>query len=217
MAKTFSTMKTNVGNNVQDTSSEFATIIGNYLNNRYKQIRQRANIQIINDTYSFSTVAGTANYTLPSTFGKELYVRDSTNKINLPFISIQELADKYTDTLTSSGTPQRYSIYENFSNPTRVKLMKLHLVPSSVVTIEAPHIIEPADLSAESDIAMVDCDDAIELGATADAWAYKRQFAKASYYEGLFEKSLQTFIWNRENQPNQVKTFNVTPYSRDTV
>jgi hypothetical protein len=215
MAKSFSTMKTNVGNNVQDTSAEFATIIGTYLNNRYKAIRKRANFNIINDTYSFSTVAGTANYTLPSTFGKELYVRDATNKTNLSYISIQDLVQNNTTTLTSGGTATKYSIYENFSNPTRVKLMKLHLVPNSVVTIEAPHIIEPADLSAESDVAMFDCDDAIELGATADAWAYKRQFAKSSYFEGLFEKALQTIIWDRANQPNQVTTFGVLAYPRD--
>jgi hypothetical protein len=215
MAKTFSEIKANVGNNVQDTSVPFATIVGNYINNRYFDILRRINWNAIDEDYSFSTVAGTEDYSLPSDFGKEMFVLDSTNGVQLAHITLQELADDYTSELTSQGVPTRYTIIDYISSGARAKKVRLNLVPSSVITVKMPYIIQPVPLSASTDYTIIPCEDIVEIGATADAWRYQRQFAKAKECEGLFEKGIVMLIWDKENQNNQSHQFKVTSYNRD--
>jgi len=61
MSKTFSTMQTNVGNMVQDTSVAFAPLIGVWLNDKYQDISRRHNWSVlIDDNYTLKTVAVTA-------------------------------------------------------------------------------------------------------------------------------------------------------------
>lgn len=110
MNKTFSQIKTNVGNNVQDTSPETATLIGRFINNIYADFLRRFNWEFYNYDYSFSTVSGTQDYVLPRDFGKELYVYDSTNKVELSFKSLQQIVQDKPATLSSSGEGTYYSI-----------------------------------------------------------------------------------------------------------
>lgn len=210
-------MKGEIGNNVQDTSASFATLIGTWLNNRYRDLLRRTNWNIINDSYSFNTVAGTQDYTAPSDFGKEMYVYDSTNGIPLESSSLQGLLIENQGNLSDQGNPTRYAIIDGYSSGARTKQVRLYPIPSSVVTIQMPYSVQPTALSASTDITVFACEDAIILGAMADAWRYKRQFAKAADYETLYEKSIVNHIWDYTNQPNQVTMFNVKAYSRDTV
>lgn len=62
MSKTFAVMKTNVGNMCgPDTSTEFATLIGVWLNDKYLDISRRHNWSaLIDDNYTLKTVAITA-------------------------------------------------------------------------------------------------------------------------------------------------------------
>jgi len=303
--KLFVTIYGNVGSAVQDTSSTMSTIIKAHCNKRYREIQKRLNHRAIDFNYSFALVAGTQDYILPSDFGKELYVYDSTNLRYLPFISMEELAEKYPDSLASQGTFDRYSIFQDVvraqpsaastisfssssagdttqymrvrgtdandveleesvlltgttpaattnsyktirmisksgsttgritgtSNSAAVtvcvlapadldyKVLKLrtHYIPSNVATIKLPYVIKPYPLSNDYDSPVFDCADGIELGAIADTWRYKRQFAKAHEFDGLFERWIVDTQWDEENQPNQTKTFNVKMYNRDDV
>ena len=112
MNRVFSDMKTNVGNNIQDTSSTMASIIGTYLNDIYKDILRRKNWEFIDNDYTFNTTSGTQEYVLPDNFGKEISVRDSTNKRQLSRITLQQLDDDYVSTITDQGTLYRYYIHD---------------------------------------------------------------------------------------------------------
>lgn len=97
----------------------------------------------------------------------------------------------------------------------RVKCIRLQGVPDSEFEIELPYIINPLPLLQDSDIPLISVADIIEDGATAKAWRYKRQFAKAQEWERVYEKGINQLIWDKANQPNQVPLFNPKPYSRE--
>lgn len=110
--KSFTVIKGNVGAEVQDTSSAFATIIGKLVNRRYFQILRSINWQNINDTYTFNTVAGTQRYALPDDFGKEINCSDTTNDIELTKMELAKLRETYAD-ISDSGTVERYCVIED--------------------------------------------------------------------------------------------------------
>jgi hypothetical protein len=113
MNRTFTTMKTNVGNNVMDTSSATATVIGTYLNDVYFDLLRRINWKNVDDDYSFSTVAGTKDYVLPDNFKKELHVYDATNDKELARIDRQILINQYPTTVDDTGVAVRYLIFDS--------------------------------------------------------------------------------------------------------
>ena len=303
MNKSFSVIKTNIGAEVIDTSSAFATIIGRFVNRRYFQILRSINWRNINDAYTFDTVVGTQRYVLPDDFGKEISCTDTTNSGELSKFQIDELYSTYK-TITGTGSIERYAIvdspvqaqpsaastlsivsssasdtsqtilirgissgvevYESVtltgisaatstnsytrikgisksgatagyvtitSNSaavtnavipletleTRYKILIIHYVPTSVSTIALPYIVNPLPLSQDYDYPVIDIADLIEIGAIADCLRYKRQFSKANAYEVNFTHQLNDYIFNKENQPNEVIQFSPQGYSRDTV
>ncbi len=108
--KLFIDIVSNVGHNIQDTSTAMQSIIKNYINNIYFEILDEINFKAINEDYSFATVAGTQDYDLPSNFSKELYVYDSTNLKEYPFISLEKLAEDFSSSLKSQGSIESYTI-----------------------------------------------------------------------------------------------------------
>lgn len=149
--------------------------------------------------------------------------------VTLNGTSAQTSANTYSEVLAiskSDATVGRVTVTSNSGTVTiallspsvlesRATVMRLYPVPSTVCTIKAPYIVKPTPLSNSYDYPIIDCADIIEYGATADAWRYKRQFAKANEFERLYEKFIITFIWDKENQPNQVHQFNPITYNRD--
>lgn len=301
--RTFSTIYGNVGTNIQDSSSAMATVIKTYCNNSYFEVLRRVNWRSIKPDYQITVVAGTQDYILPSDFGKELYVYDTTNLRYLPFVSLEQLAEQFATSLASQGTSDRYTIFNDVvrKQPTsastlsfassstgdtsqsvrikgtdandievdetitmngttavpttltyksirsitksasttgritatsnsaavtvavlapadldyKVKKLRLHYIPGSGLTLNVPYNINPYPLSSDYDAPIFACADGIELGATMQAWRYKRQFAKASEYERLFEKWIIDAVWNMENQPNQIHLINPKTADRD--
>lgn len=302
MNKTFGTMKTNVGNAIQDTSSEMKTVIGVFLNSRLEEVRQRLNIFGSERTdYTFSTVSGTQDYVMPDDFGKEINVVDITNNVELGRESTQEWARNNSGDIDASGTATKYVLLDDNvrAQPTsasvitvvsdnasdnqtihirglvsgteksddltlngtstvagtiafdrilgisksavtagtvtatsnsaavtvatiapnmivsRVKKIRLMDIPNGIVTIQVIYLTKQIPMTSDYDYPNVECDEALEHGATADAWRYKRQFAKASFCESLFEKALANLAFNMASQPNLVNRFNPKPYSRN--
>lgn len=305
MNKPFSTIKTNVGNRVQDTSSGFKTLIGSWINQRYNEILNRFDVvKPIRSDYTFDTTAGTSDYVLPDDFGKAIHCTDTTSKTLIPEITIQQWIEGYYTDLSTSGQVSKYVIYDDtvITQPAsasvvsivsssasdttqtvyirglsgnredseeitvtgttaasgsksfsrilmigksattvgvitvstnsgaeingylstnalehRVKKIKLVPPPVGVSTIQLPYVQETLPLSSDYDYPLVDCGDALEYGATADALRYKRQFAKAADFDRLFEESTQDLVWKYENKPNLIHRLNPQPYSRNTV
>lgn len=214
MGRDFSVIKANVGGDVQDTSTTFASLIGRYINRRYMEILRRINWNYINEDYSFNTVAGTQDYAMESDFKTPVYVYDSTNDLKLKKVDLQDLFEDKASTLESQGTVSAYTIFKSDDGST---YMRLYMIPTSVITIKAPYVVKPTELSADTDEPILGLEDLIEIGATADAWRYKRQFAKATVMDTLFEKKLLDYIWEQENQQDQTHMFIPKPYSRETV
>jgi len=214
MSRAFSTMKTNVGNSVQDTSSTFATIIGVYINKRYQQILRRINWNYINEDYTVTTVAGTQDYVLATDFKNEVYCVDTTNNKKLTNIDLQDISNDSASLLSTQGEVTSYTI---FNSDDGNKYLRLFEVPSAATTLALPYVVKPVALSADADENKLDIEDLIELGATADAWRYKRQFSKAMTMDALFEKELSEHIWEQTNQQNKVVQFKPETYSIDNL
>jgi hypothetical protein len=212
-------IKSNVGTRIGDTSSVFASAIGTYVNQRYKDILNRTNWETLKEDYTISVVSGTSDYTLPTNFGKEMYAYDSTNSEDIPFASYSQLEELYQTELNSTGDVEFYTIFNTTdstaASASRVKKFRLWKSPNSDFTVELPYTIKQAELSADTDELAVGCERAVEYGATSDAWMTKRQMDKAGYFEQLYEKEIQNLMWNEVNQPNQLVQMNVLPLSRD--
>jgi hypothetical protein len=213
----------NVGVRVGDTSTAFATVIKGYVNFRYKEIWERFNWGTIKESYTFNTVAGTSDYKLPIDFLKPLYIYDNTNFIDLPSRSLQEIERVFPGNLNDTGNPVRCAIYEKMNadtpNPTGVieKWVRFHPTPTSVIAILMPYQLEPTDMSANSDLPILDCDYEVEIGATAEAWRTKRQFAKAADFDQQYEDHIKHMIWRRENDPTRVVQFAPNVFNKDLL
>lgn len=299
----FTTIVSNVASNIQDTSTAMSVIIKRYCNDAYMDILKRVNFQDINNDYSFTTTGGTSDYVLPRNFGKEVYVYDNTNQIEIAGVSLQELINTNSADLYSTGNIQRYVI---INNPCRLQptsastlsivsssasdstqtvavkymdsngveiyetvtltgttpvvtsgsaveilsisksaitvgritvtanagavtvavlapadlayfenIIRFHYTPNGAVTIKMPYIRRPYPLINDFDQPIIDCADVIELGATAMAWRYKRQFSKAQEYERSYNVAFDTLVWDKENSFNKVHVTLPKPYSRE--
>lgn len=214
MARNFSVILDNIGDAVQDGSATTRAIIKVYANRRYKQILRAINWNYINEDYTITIVAGTQDYTLPTDFRKELYVTDETNNKQLTKLTMEELVRDYVGTITDSGTIDRYVIFRSDSGDTKIRF---HYKPASAGTVQVPYIVNPAELSADTDQAVIDVEDLIEVGATADTWRHLRQFSKARDFENLFTSMLHEFVWDEYNQPGKVYQFRPTVFNRNDL
>ena len=214
MAKTFTTIQTDVGNNVQDTSNDMKSLISVYINDRYRDILRRVNWDTIDEDYTFTTVGGTQDYTMESDFKKEVYVYDTTNNIQLKRITLQDYADNYVE--EASGNPTKYVMLDVIVGGVRTKKMRLVPTPLTALTISVPYTLEPIDLTGTA-VPIIACDQALTNGATASAFRYKRQFSKAADYEAMYERDIQTLVWDQVNQPNQVHTFTPAVFNRNNL
>jgi hypothetical protein len=212
-----------VGIRVGDTSTSFATTIKGYVNQRYKEIWERFNWGTIKPSYSFNTVANIQDYLLESGFWKPLYCYDSTNGIDITEISLQDMERKYAGNLSDTGNPREYAIYDklNAATPTPTgaleQYVRFYPIPSAVISISMPYMLDAGDMSADTDLPVIDCDYEVELGATADAWRTKRQFAKAADFDQQFEQHIQHMIWRRCNSPNQMVQFIPRTFPKDML
>lgn len=110
-------MKTNIGNQVRDTSTAFGTIIGNFINDKYHDAWRRVMWSaVIDDDFTFESVVGQANYDLPSDFGQELFVANIAQGFVIARDTIgdrwREKTRSYQADSLDNGTSNRYTILE---------------------------------------------------------------------------------------------------------
>lgn len=214
MAKTFLELKTNVCNDINDTSDHMMGLVGVYLNTRYKYAFLTYNWDYIKDDYTIAVTAGTQDYNLPADFNKELYVIDSNNALELNKISVKDISKNYASRLTEQNTLADYCIFNKDDGTRKIRFLP---IPANDTTVVMPYIAEPVNMSSDTDTPILNLDYAIELGAKADAWRYKKQFAKAQQFEVLYVQAVENIFFANVNHPNEVHVFNVKPYSRDIV
>lgn len=301
MNKTFTSMKTAVGNQIQDTSADMLTLIGGYLNDRQTEIKQRLkNCLMQTARLDYSVSASTEDIVLPEDCGEIISVLDKTNQLQLEEITNQQWVNKYYGSIDTSGTVSRYMVYDSHvraqpsadgvvtvvsssaadttqtiyvrlidangretsesitltgttpANGTltasrilgisksavtagsititrdtvtlavmspdvvisRVKLLRFASAPVSAFTCEIIYVQDFLPMKNAYDYPFIDCCEALEAGATADAWRFKRQFQKASDYEQIYEKKVANIAYNYEAHPNKVTMFNPMTYNR---
>jgi hypothetical protein len=210
---TFLEMKENVGDDVQDDTPAMLTRVGRYLNRRYMEVMRAINWDIINDGYTISATSGTADYDLPADFKTEVYCVVGNNEIQRT--DLQRLAQDQAPVLESQGNIQRYAVWEDESGQKKVRF---HYTPATDVTVYFPYIVRPVKMSNDSDEPLLaGIEDLLECGARADALKYKRKWGAANQEEMKFQQTLTMFIWEQENQKNQVHQFKPKTYNRDLL
>lgn len=221
---TFSQIVSGVGTRVGDTSTTFATEIKRYVNFRYKEIWERFNWGTIKPSYTFNTAVGTQDYLLEDGFWKPLYCYDNSNGVDLVQMSLQDMERRFAGNLSNTGNPTYYAIYEKINSDTPStgaleRWIRFYPIPTTTIAILMPYQVEPSDMSDDSDLPILECDYEVELGATADAWRTKRQFAKAADFDQQYEEHIKHMIWRRENETNKITQFspNMQQYNRDNI
>jgi hypothetical protein len=203
MAKTYAQMKTNVGNFVQDTSSPFATLIGRWINDKYRDIARRGKWSALIDfDYTFNTVVGTATYDLPTDFEQELFVANTTDGQSLNRMTEGEWYEqntyRYSGGSLTNGKSDTYIILEESS-----KIM-LDPPPDAVRKIVMPYKKVITDMTGDSEtVAIKDIEVLIEFGAISEAFAYKKQYQKADYHLQRYENELSKRIMQEKAKMNQ--------------
>lgn len=147
------------------------------------------------------TLTGTTNATGSKSFSRILSI--SKSAVTVGYVTVTR-----SDTLSILAPEVLVSRY---------KKLRLVRVPGATLSIEVKYLAQHSQLVNDYDYPLIDVCDILELGATADAWRYKRQFGKASHYDTLFEKGIAEFLFNEDNTPDMTHMFRPQAYPRDTV
>jgi len=103
--KSFSVIKANVGSYVQDTSSAFSTIVGLWVNNRYRDIINSYDWEQLYHNQSLTTTANTSAYAFDENTERLIYAVDITNDCPINIVTEQDFLQNYGDALTDTGSP----------------------------------------------------------------------------------------------------------------
>lgn len=299
--KNFASMKTKVGNNVQDTSANFLDLVGAWINDRLIEVVRKSGYTSV-QRVDLSVSATSEDTILPDDFYDCVSLIDKTNKIKLVQIDTQQWTHGDVSAIDTAGTSKQYILlddvvstqpssasvitfsslsasdttqtfyvrgivggvedYEsgtlNGTTPvatsksfsriyaigfdavrvglvtitansgatavasvarealqTRYKKVRLVPISSQSLTLEMTYIQKALPLSQNYDYPLMDCEDILEAGATSDAWRYKRQLSKADYWDTIFEKRLDDWMWSRESRADMIHTFQPSTYPRN--
>lgn len=214
MARNFSVIVNNVAENVEDTSTTMKNLIKGYVNKRYFQALRAMNWNYINEDYQITTVAGTQDYTLPSDFNKEVYVYVRSDNTRLDAKDLQRIERELGSSIYTEGSMHSYTI---FNKDDGSKIFRVYYIPNSVETIDVPYIVKPSELSDDTDQPILNLEDLLEMGATADAWRRLRQYQKAKDHETLWTTMLNEYIWDEHNFSKKPVQFQPKSFNRDNL
>ena len=105
MNKSFSQIKTDVGNLIRDTSTGTATLIGVWINNRYRDIIDRYEWEELYFTKSITASASIQAYPLDEDTGKIIYVLDATDDYYVDEVTEPHFMRDHYDDWDNTGTP----------------------------------------------------------------------------------------------------------------
>lgn len=206
-------MKTNVGNLLQSAAT--STLIAVWLNDAYKDISRRCLWSaLIDDDYTFDSVASTATVSLEADFDEEIFVADIANGHALQRMTEgmywEDRNSAYTADAVAEGNPLRYVILREGS------VIKLDPTPDTAETYAMPYKKLITDLSTDaSTTAIKDIEIAMEMYAVAQGWMYDKQFQKADYYLQRYEYELNKRIAQERSKINQRYQFKSASYTTD--
>lgn len=156
------------------------------------------------EDYETGTLSGTTPVATTKSFSYIYAIGKSASTVGIITITANSGA-------TAVGSLSRESLQM------RYKKLRLAPIPANAITLEMIYIQKTLPMSQDYDYPTLECEDILEAGATSDALRYKRQYAKADYWENLFEKRMDDWMWARENAPDMIHTFKPVPYNRDDI
>lgn len=151
------------------------------------------------EAYEIETLTGTTPVSTTTQFSRVLLISKSAATVG-------------TVTATSNTGGVTVAVFSPAEITHRVKVMRFVQVPNSAITVEINFIEKLLPMSQNYDYPILECEDVLEAGAEADAWRFKRQFAKAADLDIVFEKRLANLVYDKESQPNKVQLFNPRTY-----
>jgi hypothetical protein len=302
--KSYSVLKSNVGSFIQDTSSSLESLIGIWINNRYKDVVNSYDWEQLYHNQTFASTANRSSYPMDENTDRLIFVKDRTNQSYTEVITEQDFLENYYDDLDTTGQPEvcyltsspvttqpasaekltlksssasditptvlirgitstggetyetltltgttavtasntyskvlgisksqatigKITVYENDESTikaelspetlvSRYKSINFHPIPAETVTYQIRSRRRITPLSQDYDYPMIeDIDDIIELGAQADAWRYKRQFAKSTSLETQYQVLKMERIHQEVAQPGIIHQFQPMALDRD--
>jgi hypothetical protein len=165
-----------------------ATLFGSaritmYINNALSNICRRVSYYVDEATNDYSTVSGTATYSLPADFAKIRSVRDTGRQMEMASVGLRQI----DQSSLSSGAPRYYAI--DGSN--------LHLwpTPDGVYPLETRYWKLPAPLVADSDVPTIPADyhNLLIYAANAECYRAEDDHATAANWQALYDKGLAEF------------------------
>lgn len=195
--KTFTVMKTQVGNLVNDTSSAFLTLVGQFLNDAYYDANRRAYWpEMIVTDFTFASVVGTSLYSMPSstgTFLREIKMINVTDGKELECWDIrkwyQERGEDYNASSLTNGVPEKYILLHEQS--------KIQLDPpaNAVKTYAFIYQKEITEMSADANTPEIrQISQYLVYKAASDAFSYYKQYGKADWWLQKAEFELSKVI-----------------------
>lgn len=131
MNKNFSTMKSNIGSFVQNTSASFATLIGVWINNRYRDVINSYDWPQLYHTQSIAVSASVSAYALDENTDRVIFAHDTTNDNYLAILTEEQFLQGHYDDWDTTGTPTRCFIKSDVVKAQPASAEKLTLKSSS--------------------------------------------------------------------------------------
>jgi hypothetical protein len=178
---TFLQLKTKVANFTQHKTddSDMMTKIGDWLNLSQRSLAELYDFWTeLETTYDFNTADGVETYDMPSDFDKAFRVVDLTNETELTPMTEQEYVASYLSNIANAdeAAPTIYRIYGVSS---RIRQMKLSLIPDDTYSMRIWYKKIPADMSVDGDYAFVDADRYLIFNSAGHVWQWERENEKA--------------------------------------
>lgn len=172
-------------------------VVTNLINEAIQEIYNSADWYSLYTTRTFDTVADTAEYPVPSDFGRGIDLIDTSNNRILQEEYIRTV-DQFDPDADSTGTPLRFSLQgSNY---------RFYPIPSDAFTIRERYWKEPAALSVNADEYDLpkECENAIIQYSLAGIKIDLKAFPESLAYRADFEKTLKKAKSMNNNKINKM-------------
>ena len=173
----FGELKTQVAEFVQRSGdSDYKTKIGTWLKMSHQSLMDVYDYWTdLQATYTFTTVDGTEDYSMPTDFILPFRIFDMTNDRKLTIKTEEEYVESNIASVADAteGAPEFARIYGSIGSGTSIqKVLKLGLIPDDAYSMRVLYKKKASNFSADTDYPFTECDRFLTLDAAG--WAFKQ-------------------------------------------
>jgi hypothetical protein len=171
-----------------------------WLNQAQSRIARHVEIRELYTTSSYTTVAGTATYTLPTDFVRATGLQNTSQQYRLTYVDDPNLL-REDNLLYQRGSPTSFSFSESG--------LLLSPIPGSVESLLLTYYKRPADLSADGDTSVLPADyhDLMVSWTLSRAYRSEDDAQMSQFYQAEYQRDLALLTTDRqfeETGPRQV-------------